>query len=218
MPITTFLIDLDDTLYPPSSGIWDLIGERIDLFIHDRVGLAWEEIPALRRELYINYGTTMRGLVVNYHIDAEDYLKFVHEVPVEELIGPDLQLTAVLSSFPQNKVIFTNADVRHARRVLRALQLETVFGQIIDIRQMTPFCKPQPEAYLLALKLAGEVLPQNCLVVDDSPRNLSAAAALGFPTVLVGSAQPEPGIDYTISTLKELNRVVDSKNPGLSSE
>lgn len=208
MPITTFLVDLDDTLYPPSSGIWDLIGERIELFIHDRLGLAWEEIPALRKDFFNKYGTTMRGLVVNYAIDPEDYLKFVHEVPIEDLIGPDPQLTAVLSSFPQNKVIFTNADERHARRVLRALQLEPVFDQIIDVRQVTPFCKPQPEAYLLALKLAGEALPQNCLVVDDAPRNLSAAAALGFPTVLVGPAQAGPGINYTIPTLKELASVM----------
>jgi len=208
MPITTFLVDLDDTLYPPSSGIWDLLGERIDLFIHKQLGLDWEKIPALRKDFFINYGTTMRGLVVNYAIDPEDYLKFVHQVPVEELIAPDPQLTAVLSGFPQNKVIFTNADERHARRVLRALQLEPVFDQIIDILQVTPFCKPQPEAYLLALKLTGEAMPQNCLVVDDSARNLSAAAKLGFPTVLVGTALPEPGIDYSISTLKELPRVV----------
>jgi putative hydrolase of the HAD superfamily len=208
MPITTLLIDLDDTLYPPSSGIWDLIGVRIDLFIHDRLGLAWEKIPALRREFFINYGTTMRGLVINYGIDPEDYLKFVHEVPIEELIAPDPELTAVLSSLTQNKVIFTNASERHARRVLRALQLEMVFGQIIDVRQVAPFCKPQPEAYLLALKLAGETVPQNCLVIDDSERNLSAASGLGFPTVLVGRTQTSPGIDYTIATLKELASVV----------
>ena len=210
MPITTFLFDLDDTLYPPSSGIWDLIGERIDLFMHDQVGLAWEEIPALRKAYFTNYGTTMRGLVVNYHINPEDYLNFVHQVPIEALIHPDPQLTALLSSFPQNKVIFTNANEQHARRVLRALQLEPVFDQIIDVRQVAPFCKPQPEAYLLALKLTREALPQNCLVIDDSPRNLSAAAALGFPTVLVGPARPEPGILYTIPSLNELARVVAS--------
>jgi len=78
------------------------------------------------------------------------------------------------------------------------------------LRQVAPFCKPQPEAYLLALKLTRETLPQNCLVIDDSPRNLSTAAALGFPTVLVGPAQPEPGILYTIPSLKELARVVAS--------
>jgi putative hydrolase of the HAD superfamily len=208
MPVTTFLVDLDDTLYPPSSGIWEQIGDRIELFIHERLGVDWNEVPALRKELFQTYGTTMRGLVMNYGVNREDYLSFVHAVPVEELIAPDPQLTAVLASFPQNKIIFTNADERHARRVLRALQLEPCFSQVIDILQVTPFCKPQPEAYQLALKLAGETRPQNCLVIDDSPRNLYAAAALGFPTVLVGRVQPEPGIDFTLPSIKDLDRVV----------
>jgi len=207
MPITTFLVDLDDTIYPPSSGIWDLIGDRIDIFIHDRLNLDWEKIPALRQSLFLNYGTTMRGLVVNYGIDPEDYLLFVHQVPVEELIHPDPELTDALSTFTQKKVIFTNADERHARRVLRALQLEPVFNQIIDIRQIAPYCKPQPEAFQLALTLAGESLPQNCLVVDDSPRNLKAAGELGFRTVLVGKPAQD-GVDYAIPTLKELPKII----------
>jgi len=208
MNLTTFLVDVDDTLYPASSGIWEKIGDRIELFIHDRLGLTWDEVPALRRELFRTYGTTMRGLVMNYAIDPEDYLAFVHAVPVEELIAPDPQLRAVLASFPQNKIIFTNADERHARRVLRTLQLEPLFSQVIDILQVKPFCKPQPEAYLLALKLSGETRPQNCLVIDDAQRNLLAAAALGFRTVLVGQEMAEPGIDFTIPSLKELPRVV----------
>ena len=101
MAITTLLIDLDDTVYPPSSGIWGLIGERIDLFIHTRLQLPWDEIPHLRQRFFAEYGTTMRGLMVNYHIDPEDYLKFVHEVPIEALLQPDPDLRKVLAELSQ---------------------------------------------------------------------------------------------------------------------
>ncbi len=204
MAVTTLLIDLDDTVYPPSSGIWGLIGDRIDLFIHDRIKLSWEKIPNLRRQYFIDYGTTMRGLVVNYGIDPEDYLKFVHDVPIENLLSPDLELGEILAKFTQSKVIFTNSDERHARRVLNALQLESLFDNIIDIQKVSPYCKPQPDAYQAALNQLGGTSSQECLVIDDSLRNLQTARSLGFHTLLVGPNPDHAQVDYAIPTLKEL--------------
>jgi len=208
MPITTFLIDLDDTIYPPSSGIWSLIGKRIDLFIQNHLQVEWNEIPALRQNLFNNYGTTMRGLVLNYHIDAEEYLKFVHDVPVEDLISPDPRINSILAEFSQLKVIFTNSDERHALRVLRAMNLEKFFAGIIDIHQISPFCKPQPEAYRLALKILGECSPEEILVIDDSPPNLVTASSLGFHTVLVGLKATQPGIENVIPSIIDLGKII----------
>lgn len=202
MAITTLLIDLDDTVYPPSSGIWGLIGERIDLFIHTRLQLPWDEIPHLRQRFFAEYGTTMRGLMVNYHIDPEDYLKFVHEVPIEALLQPDPDLRKVLAELSQSRFIFTNSDERHANRVLRALQLEGIFQKIIDVHQISPYCKPQPEAFLSAMKIAGETDPRTCVVIDDSLRNLQTAHLLGFRTVLVGTNPDQDGVDTSIRSLK----------------
>jgi len=208
MSITTFLIDLDDTIYPPSSGIWTLIGKRIDLFIRNHLQVEWSEIPTLRQNLFNKYGTTMRGLISIYHIDAEEYLKFVHDVPIEDLISPDPKLNSLLTAYSQLKVIFTNSDERHARRVLRAMKLEDIFENIIDIHQISPYCKPQPEAYGLALKVLRDSMPQDILVIDDSPPNLVTANSLGFHTALVGSKPTEPGIEYVIPSLHELRKII----------
>jgi putative hydrolase of the HAD superfamily len=205
MTISKLLVDLDDTIYPSSSGIWGLIGERIDLFIHNRLQLDWNEIPALRQEYFNQYGTTMRGLIINHHIDPEDYLKFVHEVPIESLIHPDPELRSVLASLPQTRFIFTNSDEHHARRVLRALQLEDLFEAIIDVHLIAPFCKPQPEAFLAAMQITGEENPGACVIVDDSLRNLQAARLLGFHTVYVGSKSDHDGAELSIRSLKELD-------------
>jgi len=212
MPLKTIYIDVDDTLYSPSTGIWDLIGDRMDLYIHDRLNLDWAIIPQLRRKLFETYGTTMRGLQLTYAIDTEDFLSFVHDVPVEDKLEPDPVLKTVLSALPYRKIILTNADQNHARRVLRCLAVEDCFEDIVDIHKIAPACKPQPEAYLKALSITGENDPACCAFVDDSPRNLQTAHELGFLTILVGSELAHPSANFSIPRLVDLPTVLSRVN------
>ncbi len=208
MPYTTLLIDLDETVYPPSCGVWDAISERMEQYMHERLNLPREQIPALRKELYQTYGTTLRGLQMTRHIDEQEYIDYVHDVPIDRLILPDPDLSAVLLRYPQRKIIFTNADRKHAGRVVRQLQLEDCFESVIDIYDIAPYCKPMPEAYQAALRLSGETRPERCVFIDDSPRNLAAARALGFFTVQVGL--PKPGYQHPPSTSdRQIARLAD---------
>jgi pyrimidine 5'-nucleotidase len=204
MNFSTLFFDLDDTLYPPESGLWGAIGRRIELFMHDIVQIPWEEIPAMRKQLFFQYGTTMRGLQTIYHIDTADYLAFVHDVPLREFISPDAELRKVLLSLPQRKVIFTNADANHANRVLRVLELEGIFEKIIDICATAPYCKPEPQAFEIALKLAGEASSNRCVLIDDAIHNLAAARESGFYTVYSGSAKSEGNFHIAIPNLYSL--------------
>jgi len=206
--LTTFFIDLDDTIYPASSGIWTMIRDRMSQYMHDRLGLPWEQIPALRRTLFETYGTTMRGLQATYQIDTQDFLAYVHDVPVREILHPDPELKRVLLSFPQRKIIFTNADAHHAVRVLDALQLRECFESIVDIVQIAPACKPQPVSFQTALRIAGENDPGSCLFIDDSPHNLAAAKTIGFITMLVGASSPHPAAHYTADRLIDMDVVL----------
>jgi putative hydrolase of the HAD superfamily len=202
--IRTILFDLDDTLYPPSAGIWTLILARIEDYMQHHLHMQANEIPALRRYFFETYGTTLRGLQLTRGIDTEAFLAYVHDVPVEDCLSPDPQLKQIITSLPQRKLIFTNADTRHAMRVLDALDLAGCFEKIIDIHQVAPDCKPQAEAYLRALSLSGESSVENVAVVDDSPRNLHTARRLGFYTVLVGKDQPDPSFHLTLPALRAL--------------
>ena len=208
MSISTLFIDLDDTLYPPSSGVWTLIRQRIDLYIHERLALPWAQVHDLRSTLFEQYGTTMRGLQACYHIDEADYLAFVHDVPVETLIQPDPLLRQVLEQYPQRKVIFTNADVNHANRVIKALGFIGLFDQIIDICAISPHCKPQPLAFQIALSLTGECDPARCLLADDTAANIRAALEFGFQAVLIGSPPSEDGHYPCIPRLHDLPLVL----------
>ena len=183
--IRCLLIDLDDTLYPQGSGAWDLVGDRIDRFLYKELGFPQGDVTAFRSRLYHQYGTTLRGLQIEYQVDMDHYLRYVHDVPFEDFLSPDPELDQMLHSLPQRKVIFTNASADHAHRVIALLGVEGHFEQIIDIYTIHPYCKPEVEAFQIALAAVNED-PTACLLVDDSPANLETAQSLDITTVSIG--------------------------------
>jgi pyrimidine 5'-nucleotidase len=134
MSYTTLFFDLDDTLYPGSNGLWALIRERMGWYMVEVLGLPESEVPALRRKYYETYGTTLRGLQIHHQVDVDDYLHYVHDLPLEQFLQPNPELRALLLSLPQQRWIFTNADADHARRVMSVLGVQDCFTGIIDIR------------------------------------------------------------------------------------
>ncbi len=209
MAITTLFIDLDDTLYPASSGVWSLIRQRIDQYMVEKLDYPADQVADIRKDLFQTYGTTMRGLQATGDLDEKDFLSFVHDVPVEHLLKADPALRRLLLAYPQRKVIFTNADTRHANRVMNALGMVGVFDLIVDIIAISPYCKPQPGAFATALKLSGESDPSQVLVIDDAPRNLQAARSLGFNTILVQEVDPNPPAGSLISQAETQARFLE---------
>jgi len=207
MNSSALFFDLDDTLYPNSNGLWEAIRARMTDYLRDPLGFPPEKISELRRTYFETYGTTLRGLQINHSVDADEYLAYVHDLPLEEYISPDPQLHELLVSLPQRKWIFTNADSNHAMRVLSILGLKDCFDGIIDVRALDYLCKPELQAYQRALAIADETDPANCILFDDSLRNLAPAQAAGFTTVLVGTIETQPGADYSVKKLNDLPQV-----------
>jgi putative hydrolase of the HAD superfamily len=205
MRYTTLLFDLDDTLYDSGNGLWEAIRQRMSQYMIERIGLPAEDVPVLRAMYYKKYGTTLRGLQRHFQVDSDDYLAYVHDLPLERYLKPATDLRSLLISLPQRRWIFTNADAGHARRVLSTLALEDCFDGIIDVRAIQFACKPEPIAYQRALELAGNPPPTQCIMLDDSPSNLDGARRMKITTVLVGkNGSPHPSVDYTVSSLLDL--------------
>lgn len=198
MQYSTIFFDLDDTLYPVECGLWPQIRDRIGLYMRERLHIPAAQVPTLQRQLFEQYGTTLRGLQVNYQVEVADFLAFVHDVPLGQYLRPDPLLRQVLQALPARKFIFTNADVAHARRVLNALQLADCFEDIIDVVAIDPYCKPMPEAFAIALKAAGESDPARCVMIDDIPRTTRAARQIGMYAILCGKSGPHPDADATL--------------------
>ena len=210
MPFTTIFFDLDDTLYPASSGVWKLIKDRMNLYMHQHLKIDWDEIPALRERLFHEYGTTLRGLQVNYKIDTNEYLAFVHDIPLQEYLKPDESQQRMLMALPYKKLIFTNADANHAHRVLAVLGLHNCFERIVDINAVNPYCKPMQPALKIALDLSGETEPRNCILVDDQPATTHAGREFGFYTILFGQDGGSQDANATLARLTDLPELLQS--------
>jgi putative hydrolase of the HAD superfamily len=205
------LFDLDETLYPREAGVMDRIRARILLYLRSELHVPQVEADALRRSYLQEYGTTLRGLQINHHIDPEKYLCYVHDIPLERCLRANPELDAALADIPLNKVIFTNASREHAERVLALLAIRRHFVRIIDVRDVEYESKPQKAAYDRACGLLG-IRPQECVIVEDNVRNLRPAKALGMTTVLVGDGegQPDGSVDVTIQRIELIGAALDS--------
>ena len=204
--------DLDDTLYPTTAGVWQAIGVRMDEYIVQTLSVPAENVKALRENLFHEYGTTLRGLSNLYGIDECHFLDYVHDIPLKDFLQKDLALLDTMSYYPGRKVIFTNANLAHAERVISILGLQGVFSDIIDILQISPYCKPLPEAFKKALEISAISDPGNCVMIDDSPRNLRTAHELGFYTIQVGTETRSPYADAAILTLADLPDVIPAES------
>ncbi|MBP1716220.1 MAG: pyrimidine 5-nucleotidase, partial [Deltaproteobacteria bacterium] len=117
----------DNTLYPKSLGIFDLVIERIRNYLEVRLGYEKERARELRQESLRKYGSTLRGLMIHQNVDPADYLEYVHDVGVEERLTPNPDLAQLLKSIPCDRAIFTSGHRPHALKVLRCLGVEEFY-------------------------------------------------------------------------------------------
>lgn len=133
------LLDLDDTIYPFSSGISAHCAKNIHDYMLETLGIEESIVPELSTVLYKQYGTTMAGLrAIGYKFDYDDFHAFVHgRLPYDKL-KPDHVLRHLLLSLPIRKVIFTNGDRAHAAKVLNRMGLEDCFEGVICFETLNP--------------------------------------------------------------------------------
>ncbi|MDP2964710.1 MAG: pyrimidine 5'-nucleotidase [Pelolinea sp.] len=181
----TLFIDLDNTLYPKSSGLMDAIRDRIITYMHERLGLEESEILALRQYSLQKYGTTLLGLKERFEINEFEYLDYVHNVNLADHLKNDIRLKALLESYTQRKIIFTNADRNHVDRILKFLDISHLIDKVIDIHTLMPHLKPHKEAFNKALEIAELPTWDGCAFMDDHPANIEQARKMGIYSILI---------------------------------
>ncbi len=204
MQFSTLFFDLDATLYPASNGLWEQIRLRIYKFMLEEIGIPEAEIPATRDKYWTTYGTTLEGLRIHHKVKPDDYLKFVHDLPLKDFLEPDPVLRGLLETLPQDLWVFTNADHRHAGRVLNELGISDLFSGIVDLLALDFIVKPNRKAYQIALKLAGVTDPKKCVLFDDLIQNLIPAKELGFYTSLVGENGSSNQVDILLKSIHDM--------------
>jgi len=186
--VDTWLFDLDNTLYPASSGFMGGLESRMTDYVQKVTGLPRDEAYRLQKKYLAEYGLTLGGLVAHHGVDPADYHAMFDDLPLE-VLSQDPALIAAIARLPGRRLIFTNANDVHAERVLKRLGLHHLFDDVFHIALAAYVPKPSRKAFA-AMDAAHGIAPAATAFFEDSERNLEPAAELGMTTVLVGPHAP----------------------------
>ena len=202
-----FVFDLDNTLYPPHVRLWKVVDARIELYVQRRLGVDPSTAGRIRTGFLREYGTTLRGLMRHHGVSPEEYLEFVHDVPVPEIVPSRPDLGAMLDSLPGRRVVFTNGSESYARRVISALGVADRMDGIFGIEFMEYVAKPSPYPYGKLLRATGAAAAES-LFCEDIRENLRPARDLGMFTVWVGGGEEGFPAHAVIGDVCDLPRVL----------
>jgi putative hydrolase of the HAD superfamily len=72
--VDTWVFDLDNTLYPHHVNLWQQVDARIGEFVSAWLKVDAQEARRVQKDYYLRYGTTMRGMMTEHGVSADDYL------------------------------------------------------------------------------------------------------------------------------------------------
>jgi putative hydrolase of the HAD superfamily len=181
--VDTWVFDLDNTLYPHHVDLWQQVDVRIRDFAANFLKVSPQEAHRIQKDYYLRYGTTMRGMMTEHGVSADDYLAYVHKIDHSPL-EPNPDMGAAIAALPGRKLILTNGSTDHAGKVLERLGLSDHFEAVFDIIAAELQPKPAQQTYDKFLARHG-VDPTRAAMFEDLARNLVVPHALGMATVLV---------------------------------
>lgn len=206
--VRDWIFDLDNCLYPASTGLFSLIDERMSAYIARLLDCGPEEARRIQKAHFHAHGTTLAGLMAEHGVDPYHFLDDVHAISLDR-VAADERLARGLGRLPGRKFVFTNGDAPYARRVLEAIGVHDHFESLHDIHASELRPKPDPHGYRLLCDSFG-IDPASAVMVEDMAQNLRPAKALGMTTVWVdngserGNHDADPShIDLTIGDVGE---------------
>ena len=181
--IDTWVFDLDNTLYPHHVNLWEQVDARIGEFIGNYLKVDRVEARRIQKDYYLRYGTSMRGMMTEHGISADEYLAYVHHIDHSPL-EPNPAMGDAIARLSGRKLILTNGSTDHAGKVLERLGFGGHFEAVFDIIAAELEPKPAPQTYRRFLD-RHRVDPTRAAMFEDLSRNLVVPHQLGMTTVLV---------------------------------
>lgn len=193
--VSTWVFDLDNTLYPPRYRLFDQIEVKMTAWVMDALKVSRAEADRLRQHYWDSYGTTLAGLMREHDIDPGPYLAEVHDIDFSNL-PPDPDLAARIRDLPGRRIVYTNACEPYAHKVLEARGLSGLFDAIYGVEHAGFHPKPDRAAFEKVFATDG-LDPTRAAMFEDDARNLRVPHALGMRTVHVApAAVPEDHIHH----------------------
>mmetsp|Transcript_23437 Transcript_23437/g.34855 ORF Transcript_23437/g.34855 Transcript_23437/m.34855 type:complete len:276 (+) Transcript_23437:55-882(+) len=198
--ITTLIFDIDDTLYDVGTGFTaHRNGEGATSFMVAKLNFPdMKSAQKVRDKYFARYHSTAKALAVaekegelppsSNKFQTKDLSQWwAEKLNFSLLGGADESIVSMLESCPLNLVAFSNGPRLYVLRVLREIGLDKVFPpeKVFAVDDVLPSCKPEKEAFEKVLDAVGVKDASECIMVEDSMKNIRAAKELGMGTVLV---------------------------------
>ena len=181
--INTWIFDLDNTLYSADSGIFQQVHKLMGEFISTNLNMDMDEAKKLQAKYYKQHGTTLRGLMDNHGINPDYFLDEVHRLDYS-IVSSNKILNQELYKLEGRKIIYTNANKKHAIDVLERIGLSNFFDEIFDIKMANYIPKPELKPYEQIINLFN-FDPINSAMFDDIAKNLVPAKKVKFTSVWI---------------------------------
>lgn len=193
--VRTWVFDLDNTLYPPHMRLFDQIEVKMTDWVMRTLQVDRARADHLRAHYWQTYGTTLAGLMTEHGVDPGPYLTEVHEIDFS-VLAPDPALAKAIAGLPGRKIIYTNACVPYAEKVVEARGLGGLFDAVYGVEDADFHPKPEARAFSAVFDRDG-LDPAHAAMFEDDARNLMVPHALGMRTIHVApEARPEPHIQH----------------------
>ena len=100
--VSDWIFDLDNCLYPASTGLFELIDERMGGYIERLLGCDRAEAKRVQKAHFHVHGTTLAGLMREHDVDPHHFLEDVHAIPLDR-IPRDERLAVGLARLPGHR-------------------------------------------------------------------------------------------------------------------
>lgn len=210
--VTTWVFDLDNTLYPPHMRLFDQIEVRMTDWVMSALNVDRARADHLRGHYWQTYGTTLAGLMAEHGVDPAPYLTDVHDIDFS-VLSPDPDLASHIAALPGRRIVFTNACAPYAEKVLAARGLSGLFDAVYGVEHADFHPKPARAAFETVFTRDG-LTPTTAAMFEDDPRNLAAPHAMGMRTVHVAPS-PHPA-DHIHHHTDDLTAFLARLGPGLN--
>ena len=189
-----WIFDLDNTLYPASTRLFDLIDERMGAYIQRLLACDAVEARRVQKAYFHEHDTTLAGLMREHDVDPHQFLDDVHDISLERITS-NPALDRALGKLPGRKYVYTNGDAPYAGRVLDRLGIAHHFDHLHDIIAAELRPKPEIYGYRLLIERLG-IDPAHTAMVEDMAQNLIPAKALGMTTIWVDNGSERGDHDH----------------------
>ena len=103
----------------------------------------------------------------------------------------------------EDQPISLGSASKNARQILKKVNLISDFNAIVDGNDVSK-AKPDPEVFLNAAK-SLEMIPQNCIVFEDSLAGVQAANNANMISIGIGDKDVLKEADYVFSDFTEIS-------------